>query len=267
MTVDSFFVNEMFTVNQNAFFYAENNAATTNEYDYIFDVNISAVVADSLTGLSTMNDLFNVRHFKQNRADQNTTNENRADVDIEINFDSLNNLLHTANAVAISSTRTDVVTTYANIYGTLSPGENRLGLRFLEVVATKVFGHAKARAAIANDTDFYRPLSSAGSMIEQIAYGMDNAVINFRNTIFNMYVAYDRIQLNNENDVDQVVNFNFENTIFEFPIKFRSFIQDDGSDNANMSLVNNGPIVGGAQLQYGLMEVPILVRFHGGTVG
>lgn len=250
---DNFFVNSPFTVTQNASLYAQTSVTNDTDYDYILSININA---DSW---ASMNALFNMRNFVQNSAVQNTSGENSYDVNLSANLSALNSLLHSTNAVEISSTKTQVSGNSA--YSTLTAGQKLLGLRFLEVVATKVFGHAKARAAIANDSDFYRPLANAGSLINQIATGMNTALGTKKNDIFNAYVAYDRVQDNNTNDVDVPASFNFENTNWEFPIYFESQIQDIGAD-ASMGELNNGPNVGGNILTNGSMNVPILLRFH-----
>lgn len=250
---DNFFVNEPFVVSQNASLYAETAVTNDTVYDYILSININAA------SWSSMNELFNARTFKQTTGTQNQVDENNVVLNLGANLAALNTLLYTTDAVAISSTMTSVSGNAA--YSTLTSGQKLLGLRFLEVVATKVFGHAKARAAIANDTEFYTPLATAGSIINQVATGINSALTNKAADVFNKYVAYDRVQDNNQNDVDAEVNFNFDNTNWEFPIYFESTIQDIGAD-ANMGELNNGPSVGGNQLTNGSMNVPILLRFH-----
>lgn len=273
---DAFFVNNPFDVYQNGKFYAQNNVVTESGYDYIFTINIASTVSNEVTGLSglsTMNALFQTRRFKQATSNINNSEENKYNVELAINHTVLNELLYNRDAVQISSSMSDV-TSRSAVYGTLLSGEKRLGLRFLEVVATKVFGHAKARAAIANDSDFYRPDAVSSSIINQVAQGMDSALTTLKNDIFNMYVGYDRVQLNTadladptsqHNDVDGFVNFNFENTNWEFPINFHSTVLDDGTDGANMVEIGEGPNVGGAKLSSGSMTVPILLRFHLGV--
>jgi hypothetical protein len=259
---DNFFVNDPFAISLNAQIYAETVSTNLANYDYVFDINVGA------GGWSTMNTLFNSRYFVQNSGAQNTSGENLVDLGLNANLDSLNALLYGNNAVAISSTMTSVSSNAA--YSTLTAGEKLLGLRFLEVVATKVFGHAKARAAIANDTEFYLDRSVAASLINQIASGINNSLVNRKLDIFNVYVTYDRVQLNvntnNENgefNADAEANklFNFDTTSWEFPIYFDSTVANNNGV-ANLDLLNNGPNVGGNQLLSGSMNVPILLRFH-----
>lgn len=259
---DTFFVNAPFAVSLNAQIYAETAVTNLATYDYVFDINVGA------GGWTSMNSLFNSRYFIQNSATQNTSGENLVDLGLNANLDSLNDLLYGNNAVAISSTMTNVASNAA--YTTLTAGEKLLGLRFLEVVATKVFGHAKARAAIANDSAFYLDRSVASSLINQIASGIDNSLVNRKLDIFNIYVTYDRVQLNvntnnssDEFNADAEANklFNFDTTTWEFPIYFTSTVANNNGV-ANLDLLNNGPNVGGNQLLAGSMNVPILLKFH-----
>lgn len=252
---DLFFVNSAFTVTQNASLYAQNMPADYTIYDYILDINAG------IGGWTTMNELFNNKDFVQNSAQQNNGAENGVTVNLTANLDAINTLLFASNAVDISSTMTSVTSNAA--YNTLNRNSrNLLGLRFLEIVATKIFGHAKARAAIANDSDFYRPSSvGSASIINQIATGINNSLQNRKYDLFNAYAQYDRIQDNNTNDVEVSANFNFDNTNWEFPIFFVSQLQDIGADG-NLSELNNGPSVGGNTLTSGTMNVPILLRFR-----
>jgi hypothetical protein len=259
---DTFFVNSPFTISQNTDLYAETDISIFNEYDYILNINLSKFNDNNVITPLSINELFNDRIFKQNSNTQNTSNENLYDVTLTANLDAINTLLYSSNSVSISSSNLDI--TNKSTYNTLTTGQKLLGLRFLEIVATKIFGHAKARAAISNDTDFYRPLSDEGSLIKQIGEGINIALDTKKNTIFNKYVAYDRIELNPSNDVDDIADFNFEDTEWEFPIYFESTLTDLGN-NVSMELLNNGPNVGGNILKNGHMNVPILLRFFVNT--
>jgi hypothetical protein len=154
----------------------------------------------------------------------------------------------------INSIQTSVVNN--NAYGTLDTGSDKLlGLRFLEVVATKIFGHARARAAIENDQEFYK--NTAGSLIKQISDGVQSGFNSKKSDIFNMYVSYDRIEDNKNDDVNAPSNFNFQHTSWEFPICLKSTLVGSG----DMTELNLGPYVGGNRLTAGSMAVPILLRF------
>jgi hypothetical protein len=245
---DSFFINEQIPVSQNASLYAQTLPSAGNAYEYIMSVNIASAT------WSSMNELFNDRVYVQNASDMNTAN-----VALTANFTSLNSLLGSAH-ILMTSEKADITTKTA--YGTLLGTEQPLGLRFLEIVATKVFGHAKARAAIANDSEFYLGYDVSGSLIKQLADGITGAVQNKKSDVFNAYVAYDRIESNPKVDVGENATFNFDNTNWEFPIYFRSTISDVAGADASLDELNNGPSVGGTSLVNGSMNVPVLVRFH-----
>jgi hypothetical protein len=260
---DHFFVNTAFDVTQSANLYAQTIDVSDVVYDYIISIDINTLdAAVPANAWTSMNQLFSVRKFTQNNPIENTAGENTADVTLTADLAALNTLLYSHDATTIASNMSSVLSKPA--YSTLITEKRLLGLRFLEVVATKVFGHAKARAAIANDTDFYHPLNTTGSLIQQIITGVNSSLHVNRNDVFNSYVAFDRIQDNvntlDDADVGSDDLFNFDNTEWRFPIYFKPTLYDIGGD-ATMNELNNGPDVGGNRLLNGNMNIPILVRF------
>ena len=253
----TFFINESFTVSQTANLYANDIPVVDDTvYDYILDINVNPGAG---VAWGTMNSLFANRTFVQTTGAQNDANENLVTLDLVANTSAISDLLYSQNVVDISSTMSNVASNAA--YGTLEKQVNKLaGLRFLEIVATKVFGHAKARAAIANDTEYY----ANGGLIAQIANGITNAVAHKTTDIFNEYVKQDRVQDNvntgNSADANEPSEFNFASTTWEFPIYFNTVISATGT--ASMADLNNGPDVGGVQLASGTVNVPILLKFH-----
>lgn len=243
LIISTYFVNSPFAVNQNTSVYAQ-NVLDTNYYDYIMTANISSIWSNN------MNTLFNTRSFQED-----TINMNKYNVYLDTNADAIDSLLSN-NTIMLTSTNSEI--TSANAYNTLDNAPRPLGLRFLEIIATKVFGHAKARAAIANDSDFYKRNNITGSVMQQITKGIHNAVVNKRNEIFNMYVAYDRIQDNNNDDVYTTSTFNFANTEWSFPFRLGVSVDDLGFPT---DALNNGPNVGGVHFINGTMSVPILLKF------
>jgi hypothetical protein len=243
----SYFANEFFSVNQQTNIYAQNFPINNAFYDYVFEVNLSQ---DSL------NNMFDIRHFKQNSNQQNNVGENLVDVDFLINRTFVDSLL-TDNKVGVIGIPAGYL---GDDLGFLS-GEKMVGLRFLEVVAMKIFGHAKARAAISNDTDFYKNDSIPGSLINQMIGGLQSSIFSKRNEVFNQYVKYDRIETDVANDVDVNVNFNFQNSEIIIPMYFLSSLDT----NSNVAGLQNGPIgiglPGVSLLVNGSMNVPILVKF------
>jgi hypothetical protein len=254
---DTFFVNSPFVVSQDTSLYANAVNADTQLYDYILDINILATGS----AWTTMNDMFVDRHFVQNATSGD--GENNVDVTLSANVEQLDALL-SINSVAVSSDNTSVNGLTA-VYGTLAAGEHYLGLSMLEIVATKIFGHAGARAAITNDTDYYRRYNDANSLIQQIADGINGSLANKAADVFNEYSLYDRVQdnvdtTNGQIDWNAPAQFNFANTTWQFPIYFTSTLSSISGDA--LGAVSNGPVVGGNQLIDGSMNVPILLRFH-----
>jgi hypothetical protein len=263
MSIPQFFVNAPFNISQNTQLYAQNlDVPTFSSYDYI--LNIDAGIAE----WNTMNQLFSERSFEQVSPTQNTAGEDIYNINLALNMNGVTNLLHSRSAVEIYSQNSAVSSSAA--YTTLSAGKSLLGLRFLEILATKIFGHSQARAAIANDSAFYQ--NSANSLIQQIASGLNNALQAKQNDIFNSYVETGRVanqaQLitNNNvdvgNDVNMYQTFNFGNSNWEFPMVLTGNLINMES-NHDLATINNGPTtVGGNLLVNGQYGVPILLKFH-----
>lgn len=273
----TFFMNYNFEVTQNTAVYAQDlSAANMQQYDYVLGINIAA------GGWVSMNQLFTSRVFQQNTNVGGNNNENLVDISLNVDISNTKALLFSNSAVTISSMKSDINMRPA--YSTFESGEQKMGTRFLEIVATKIFGHARARAAIDNDSDFYQNNTTGGgtdSIIAQIANGINNAVSSERNNIFNYYVELDRYanQANygspnnnnslpnnpvnyNGNDLDEAETFNFMNTNWDFPMNLIGVIHDGNLLSAgNLDQVNNGPVVGGNQLVNGQYRIPILLRF------
>lgn len=238
---DLFFVNEAIVITQDTAVYGETPVVDDTEYDYILDIDITS---------TTLNDLFATRVFVQNSSEQNNAGENIFDVTLALNNSYVESLLG-GNNVDLSSAKTDVTNKAA--YSTIdSSVSQKMGLRLLEVMATKIFGHARARAAISNDTAFYL-LKTA------VSEALHDAVSNKRNDIFNQYVQYDRIEQNPSNDVTVNGVFNFQDTTLHIPM----FLNGEmiSSLSAPTDLLN-GPDVGGLQVINGLYNIPMLLKFN-----
>ncbi len=263
---DRFFINESFTISQTASLYASNlPLPTLNEYDYILDINVT----DGLW--SGMDDLFSEKRFMTETNGEDDFTEYNT-VHLNVNRTRLANLLETTIGVSITSNKA-TVTSRSVVYGTLDTSAKQLaGFRFLEIVATKVFGNAKTKIAIENNEDYYSndyndDYNSTNSLIGQIAWGIFNSAHSKRNDVFNQYVLTDRIEDNANGatltDVDDYprpfMDFNFNDTVWEFPITFYTDLES--TEDAIMEELNNGPNVGGARLANGVVNVPILLRF------
>jgi hypothetical protein len=113
-------------------------------------------------------------------------------------------------------------TSGVNGNGILSGTTRDVGQRLVEVLAIKLFGNARARAALANETTIESTVVSVGSALQ--ADKLD---------IFNEYAALDRTD--NENNVDGPKPFNFlVGDSFEFRLLLSSTASGtDGAPSAN----------------------------------
>ena len=261
---DHFFVNESFTISQTANIYSNNLPfVNTDIYDYILDININGV-------WDSMNNLFAERRFMTETTynDANTYDY----IHLNVNRENLASLLETSNTVLITSTQTSVYSSHSSVHATLSGSPELSGFRFLEMVAIKVFGHAKTKIAIENADEYYvndyvDANTAVNSLIGQIAKGIFNSVTNLKQELMNEYIQTDRIEDNSANAVLTNVNgfprpfmeYNFNDTVWEFPIVFHTELATTGNDT--ISELNNGPDVGGAVLTNGSVNVPVLLRF------
>ena len=218
-----------------------------------------------------MDDLFSEKRFMtETNGSDDFTNYNT--VHLNVNRSRLADLLNVATCVSITSNNTEV-TSHTSVYNTLDTSAKQLaGFRFLEIVATKVFGHAKSKIVIENNEEYYAngyddDYTLTNSLIGQIAWGIFNSANSKRNEVFNQYVFTDRIE-DNANDATLTnitgyprpfMDFNFNDTVWEFPIMFYTELTATGE--AIMNELNNGPDVGGARLANGVVNVPILLRF------
>ena len=117
------------------------------------------------------------------------------------------------------------------------------GERLLEIVAIKIFGHPKARAAISNDNSFYN--------ITQLSTKVFDALNNHRNELGNYYMGIYDIQ---PNSTLQTINVNNFNIIFPFFL-------NGATQKSSINLFRNGPNVGGSLLRNGNYNIPLLLTF------
>lgn len=248
MASPQMFINNPLTISQDADVYGQNLAQ--GNYDYTFVINVASFAAD-ITSIFT-----NAAYI------QNSTNIDAYDVNLVIDphttFTNWSTVFNNQNIVSILQGDSNV--NFATLQGT---SNKTVGDRLLEVVAHKLFGHGQARAAISNDTEFYTHDAAVWDHLSNSV-----ALSNMRNDIFNQYVASGRYEsetqngLNNGNDVNGWVNFNFNSFTFDYPLYVSGNILTDASlTNDERNLVQNGPNVGGTVLANGLYNIPVLVRF------
>jgi hypothetical protein len=121
---------------------------------------------------------------------------------------------HELKGYNASLTANDLV----NGTGILSGTSRTVGDRLVEILAIKLFGNARARAALANETAI-----AATSVI------VNSALVAEAHHIFNEYAALDRTD--NENNVDGPKTFNFQGDQFQFHIRLSSTVS--GTDASN----------------------------------
>ena len=254
------FINNPLIVNQNADIYGRSIDEGT--FDYTFIINVQSFIGDNITSL------FTTATFQQNSADIEkydinlTISDSSTFVGWDANFNN-------DSLVTVGLGNSNIA------FGTFKTEADSIGDRLLEVIAHKLFGHAQARAAIKNDNSFY---THDNEIWDHLVTSVGMSA--FRNDIFNQYIAIGRynafaptsggVNSGNEfnngeqfNDVNRIVNFNFDNLTFDFPMHVAGNLL---LDNANLtteerSILQNGPTVGGTKLTNGVYNVPILVRF------
>ena len=217
--------SDWFSINRNADLYAQNGALPNlNEFDYILDIS------------GVLNDMFNTKTYQQNSEDANLYN-----VSLVVNADYVVNM--TAN--------TNMVNSASNLATGIVGSNTTVGTRVLEILALKIFGHARARAAIANDSDIVAGIAS------DLANHVQNVVSAHRNDIFNQYVQQDLAELS-ANDVNEPVSFNFQNDTLIFP----GYVSGSLVNKAGLSaqLLNGPADMSGHMVANGDYNVPILLR-------
>ena len=124
------------------------------------------------------------------------------------------------------------------------------GTRVLEILAIKIFGHARARSAISNDTTI------TSNIKENLSNHFINVINKYKYSIFNQYVQTDNPNINTD-DITAPVEFNFQQDILSFP----GFIVGNLDDKSRLSNdLLAGPNVGGNLMVNGEYNIPILIR-------
>lgn len=253
------YLNSPLYLEQNANSYG--SYITEGDFDYTFLINLSLISESTISGDITS--IFENAAFIQNSL-------NADDVDINL---ALNTSL-TYPAWGTTVNNQSFVTLASGLstlgFSTLTPTLNQsIGDRLLEVVAHKLFGNGQARAAIDNDLEFY---THDAVIWDHLSTALSTQKL--ANDVFNQYVASGRYgsQANtaastdtnyNGNDVNRWVNFNFKDLTFDYPMFLTGSLGlNDTMTASERSQLNNGPVVGGSQLNSGKYNVPILIRFH-----
>lgn len=217
----TYFFDEKFAINKNTEIYAQNTTTIDNSsYDYIITLQ------GSLDGL-----------FNNHSYIQNSTNPNQVDITLALNTTAFNTRYNTT----IMTNGSDALT-----YGIESDLD--FNTRVLEILALKIFGHARARAAISNDT----------TIIDGIQLNLSNHLNSIFEThkhdIFNQYIQTDNPNINT-NDINNPVTFNFSDDFLAFP----GYIAGQLNTPGLSASLNNGP-TGGSALVNGTYNIPILIK-------
>ena len=219
-----YFYNEVFDINRNTDLYADNKLVYNEQlYDYIITIN------------GSLNCLFSKKSYQQNLCDMNNVN---------INFEINNNYYYNYYITSTIST-----TTNALVNGVLVE-ECNFDTRVLEILALKIFGNARARAAISNDTDIIYDLQN------EFYNHINNVIQNHKYDIFNQYVQLDNVEMRRD-DINRPVNFNFTNGVFSFPGHISGSLADKNNLSAELL---NGPKVGISSVENGEYNIPILIK-------
>lgn len=228
------FFNSTLDIEQNTNVYSYYNYEGV--YDYLLEIDTSLI-----TNSSDITDIFTTARYQQNSNDKDN-------VIVELNIDRNKvDSIKNKNVVSIIGASSSIQT--------FSSGAKSLGDRLVEIVAHKIFGHAKARAAIKNDTEFYQFDSNVWNHLCDTVNSNE-----FENNLFNQYVVLDRI---NGNDVDVNVPFDFSGLTLDFPLFLKGNLNLDSSlSGPDRNELNNGPALnGGTELVNGVYNIPILVKF------
>jgi len=240
------FINSPLSINQNSSVYGK--YINEGNYDYTFLINVSCFNSN-ITGI-----------FSNASFIQNSVNIENYDVNLVLqdhfNFVNWDTLFKNQNIITVQMGDS------INSFASLNPSENeKLGDRLLEIVAHKIFGHGQARAAIKNDDQFY---GYDITLWDHLAQSISSDV--FKNDIFKQYVGmgrYNAFNINDYNDIDKYINFNFADLTFDFPLYVTGQIMLDSSlTNKQIQNLSNGPNVGGTILTNGQYNIPVLVKFH-----
>jgi hypothetical protein len=209
------FSNEEFNVSMSADINAEALVSENpNLYDYVLTLD------------TNMNNLFSTKSFSED-----PNNKNEAIVDLALNSSAFNAAM---NNVRIHSNSDAEVTG-------LIPAKSTVDLRYMEMIACKLFGNATARAAIRNDTLLLEPLT--GDLLTHVT----DLVSSRKEDIFQAYFASSRassVDFTSGNSS----NFNFTGQTLSFPAWLNGAVAnpddlDDAILNRNtggISNVNNG---------------------------
>jgi len=243
-TINRFFINSYFDISKNV------NVNVDNfNFDYILNLDLS--LYPPFIGMQTF---FTTYNYTIN------SDSTIGIINLTLNKDLVKNLLtydfnkYTKNGIITFEPGNIDVFTNPN-FGILKAEPCKFGYRILEIIATKIFGNCEDYVLIDNGIDFYK--SDGVCLINQVIDDIGN--------LFNDDTVLNNIMTIYQNDSHYINtpgthNFYFYNSIWEFPMFYSdavSFI--DGNNTNNF----NGPNMGGSEIDNGLYNIPILLKFWG----
>ena len=175
----NFIVPGSFDISQNAELYVqEATGLATAQFHYTIDKS------------GTLGDLFTTKTYQEN-----SVNNEEYDVSLVVDTAAVEAVL-----LATDSCVNQAAGTNGNFNGLLN--EANFETRLLEMAAIKIFGHAKARAAIGNDKDF-----AGKETIVSTHMATELAKPEVASNFFETYVSLNRLEMNTD-DITAPVVFN-----------------------------------------------------------
>jgi hypothetical protein len=157
---------------------------------------------------------------------------------LELNLNQMQTLFTINRSKTYGSNQTVRINSFENSWTNFNE-------RLLEIAATKIFGHPKARAAISNDITF--------TDISGLAQKISDSFNQHKNDFGDYYMGV--MDINTTNSESQPINVSNFDIIFPFNLKGSTL------SNPNTIYQRNGPNVGGTLLQNGIYDIPLLLQF------
>jgi hypothetical protein len=187
MSSFNFIIPGNFSVTQNANLYIMDAPVTieTRKYHWTIDCG------------TTLNAMFSNRNYRQVSGNNEAYTAN-----LTVDMTQVNTWLTTTGLTWDSTSSGGVATSVG-----IESGAQNFNLRLLEMAALEIFGHAKARAAISNESMFTNYHSHVTNHLSTTFNDQ-----NIRNIFFEQYVDINRYYGSNDNQAQ--VLFNLANTSF-----------------------------------------------------
>lgn len=235
----NFYVSNTVAFSQDTNLFVSNTSTDASAH-YVIDVDMG----------NSLNGLFSTRTYQQNEGDENDYN-----TVLSVNHTELFSRLNNPHSMILKGNST------TRALGATIRGEETnhqpYYTRLLEIMALNIFGHARARAAIANDTEFK---TKALNINTHLSTEFNTNEI-LRNEFFEQYVQLDRQELN-ANDVNVVVDFNLADSQISF-LAFLGGTVLDTNTNGTVSEILNSQITDTLVGTNGFYNIEVLTKLNG----